>query len=29
MVPNEYWILKIPDEYKPANYNDIEDGCYW
>jgi len=26
---NEYWITKIPDEYKPENYKSIEDGCYW
>jgi hypothetical protein len=26
---NEYWITSIPDEYKPPNYKDIEDGCYW
>ena len=26
---NEYWILTIPDKYKPANFKDIEDGCYW
>lgn len=26
---NEYWITKIPDEYKPPNYKSVEDGCYW
>jgi hypothetical protein len=26
---NEYWITNIPDEYKPACYKEIEDGCYW
>ena len=26
---NEYWITEIPDEYKPANYKLIENGCYW
>jgi hypothetical protein len=26
---NEHWITKIPVEYRPANYKDIEDGCYW
>ena len=25
----EYWILNIPDEYKPENYMKIENGCYW
>lgn len=25
----QYWILKIPDEYKPKNYMRIEKGCYW
>lgn len=25
----EYWILTIPDEYKPKDYMKIEDGCYW
>jgi predicted protein tyrosine phosphatase len=25
----DYWILNIPDEYKPDNYMMIEDGCYW
>lgn len=26
---NEYWIQKIPSEYKPENYEKIENGCYW
>jgi hypothetical protein len=26
---NEFWVTEIPDEYKPANYKSIEDGCYW
>ena len=26
---NESWILTIPDKYKPPNYKDIENGCYW
>lgn len=26
---NEYWITEIPDIYKPDNYKEIEDGCYW
>ena len=26
---NEYWISEIPNEYKPANYKEIENGCYW
>jgi hypothetical protein len=26
---NEFWILNIPDEYKPLDYKEIEDGCYW
>jgi hypothetical protein len=26
---NKYWITEIPEEYKPANYKSIEDGCYW
>ena len=25
----EYWITSIPDEYKPHNYEKIENGCYW
>jgi hypothetical protein len=25
----EYWILEIPEEYKPVDYMKIEDGCYW
>ena len=25
----QYWIMKIPDEYKPDGYMSIEDGCYW
>jgi len=29
LVTNEYWITEIPDEYKPANYKLIENGCYW
>jgi len=29
-IPNkEYWILDIPEEYKPNDYQKIEDGCYW
>lgn len=26
---NDFWITSIPDKYKPPNYKDIEDGCYW
>jgi len=26
---NEFWIKTIPDEYKPENYEKIENGCYW
>lgn len=26
---NEFWVLTIPDKYKPSNYKEIEDGCYW
>ena len=26
---NEYWITDIPIEYRPSNYKDVEDGCYW
>jgi hypothetical protein len=26
---NEYWITEIPEEYIPANYKQIENGCYW
>jgi len=26
---SQYWILNIPDEYKPKNYMRIENGCYW
>ena len=25
----EYWIIDIPDEYKPNDYKKIENGCYW
>jgi hypothetical protein len=25
----QYWILQIPNEYKPKNYMRIEKGCYW
>ncbi len=29
-IPNkEYWILEIPDIYKPPEYMKIENGCYW
>ena len=26
---NDFWILTIPDKYKPVNYKEVEDGCYW
>jgi hypothetical protein len=26
---NEYWITEIPEEYRPLEYNLIENGCYW
>jgi len=26
---NEFWMLTIPDKYKPPNYKNIENGCYW
>ena len=26
---NEHWILDIPESYRPSNFKDIEDGCYW
>jgi hypothetical protein len=26
---NEYWISDIPSEYRPDNYQLIENGCYW
>ena len=26
---NEYWITHIPESYRPTNYKEIEDGCYW
>jgi hypothetical protein len=26
---NEYWITEIPECYRPDNYKDIENGCYW
>jgi hypothetical protein len=26
---NEYWILNIPEEYRPPNFEGIENGCYW
>uniref|UniRef100_A0A6C0E1S4 GT-D fold-like domain-containing protein n=1 Tax=viral metagenome TaxID=1070528 RepID=A0A6C0E1S4_9ZZZZ len=26
---NEYWISDIPAEYRPVNYQLIENGCYW
>lgn len=29
MKINEYWIAEIPVKYRPPNYKDIEDGCYW
>ena len=29
LVTNQYWITEIPDEYKPSNYQLIENGCYW
>lgn len=25
----EYWITDIPNEYKPINFEKIENGCYW
>lgn len=25
----DYWILNIPQEYKPIDYMKIENGCYW
>jgi len=29
-IPNkEYWITEIPDEYKPLDYQKLENGCYW
>jgi glutamate racemase len=29
IATNEFWITKIPDEFKPPNYKMIENGCYW
>lgn len=26
---NKYWITEIPERFRPANYKDIENGCYW
>ena len=26
---NKYWITDIPEEYRPPNYKQIENGCYW
>jgi len=26
---SEFWILDIPEEYKPIDYMKIENGCYW
>ena len=26
---NKYWITEIPESYRPPNYLDIENGCYW
>lgn len=26
---NEYWITHIPESYRPSNFKDIENGCYW
>jgi len=26
---NQYWITEIPEEYRPSNYKQIENGCYW
>ena len=28
-INSEYWILDIPEEYKPDDYMKIENGCYW
>jgi hypothetical protein len=29
-ISNEtFWITKIPDEFKPEDYQRIEGGCYW
>jgi hypothetical protein len=29
-VPNEaFWITKIPEDYRPRDYQKIEGGCYW
>lgn len=28
-INKQYWITEIPDEYKPVNYQKIENGCYW
>jgi hypothetical protein len=25
----DYWITEIPEELKPENYMQIEDGCFW
>lgn len=29
LTNKEYWILDIPEEYKPEDYMKIENGCYW
>ena len=28
-IPNEEYWIKVPEEYKPKDYQKIEDGCYW
>ena len=29
-IENEqYWIMEIPNEFKPNDYMKIENGCYW
>jgi hypothetical protein len=29
VINQEFWIMNVPDEYKPKNYEKIENGCYW
>lgn len=29
LTNKEFWILDIPEEYKPHDYEKIENGCYW
>jgi hypothetical protein len=28
-INKQFWITNIPDEFKPENFQKIENGCYW